>query len=154
VTFFDYPGTEAETLSSAPAEVFLPEASEADWAVLLRHCRRRSFGAGEAVMSPGSHEQSLFLIIDGTLEVQTSTTGKRDAPDITVGPGSVLGEIAFFGGGGRSALVRAITPVQVAELDRVEFDALARESPDLSRQILFDLGRILALRLRTAQGPQ
>jgi hypothetical protein len=31
-----------------------------------------------------------------------------------------------------------------------EFDALAASSPDLARRLLFDLGRILAHRLRTA----
>jgi CRP/FNR family transcriptional regulator, cyclic AMP receptor protein len=149
VTFFDYPGTETETASAAAAEVFLPDASEADWAVLLRFTKRRKFATGEEVMSPGSQEQSLFLIVDGTLEVLAT----KGAPGITIESGSVLGEIAFFGGGGRSALVRATSSVEVAELGRAEFDGLARESPELARQILFDLGRILAHRLRTAQSP-
>ena len=63
-------------------------------------------------------------------------------------PGSVLGEISFFDAAGRSALVKARTDGEVAELSHADFEALAREAPGLSRQILFDLGRTLARRLR------
>jgi CRP/FNR family cyclic AMP-dependent transcriptional regulator len=154
VTFFDYPGTEVEAPIAPAAEVFLPEASEADWTHLLRYCRRKKFAPGETVIAPGDTERSLYLIVEGNLEVLASTTGHRGAPSIKIGPGSVLGEISFFDNAGRSALVRAITEVEVAELGLIEFDALAKVNPDLSHQILFDLGRILAHRLRTAQGPQ
>ena len=71
---------------------------------------------------------------------------------ITVGAGSVLGEMSFFDSGQRSAFVRATTPVELAELRLDDFDALAEEDPRLGLQILFDLGRILAQRLRRAQG--
>ena len=47
-----------------------------------------------------------------------------------------------------TALVRAMTAVEVAELRLDDFDALAEEDPRLGLQILFDLGRILAQRLR------
>jgi len=57
-----------------------------------------------------------------------------------------------YGIGGRSALVRAVTPAVLAEMSRPEFDALAAASPDLARRLLFDLGRILAQRLRAVQG--
>ena len=70
----------------------------------------------------------------------------------SVGAGSVIGELSFFDGGGRSALVRAVTPAVLAELSPAEFDALAVASPVLARRLLFDLGRILAQRLRAAQG--
>jgi len=152
VTFFDYPGTEEE-VAAAPAEVFLPEASEADWALLLRYSRRLHFAAGEVVIDPGGAERSLYLIVDGHLQVLASEGGRR-GPAIAIGPGSVLGEISFFDNAGRSALVRATSEVEVAELGLTEFDALAKVNPDLARQILFDLGRILAQRLRTAQGPR
>ena len=64
----------------------------------------------------------------------------------------MIGELSFFDGGGRSALVRAVTPAVLAEMSRSEFDAFAAANPDLARQLLFDLGRILAQRLRAAQG--
>ncbi len=152
--FFDYPGTEKAAATEEPAEVFLPEASESDWAVLLRHCRRRQFAAGENVITAGAMSRSLYLVVEGTLEVRPAgpkraVTSSRRV--ITVGAGSVLGEVAFFDGGQRSAHVRAATPVEVAELRLDGFGALAEDEPRLGLQILFDLGRILAQRLRRAQ---
>ena len=64
----------------------------------------------------------------------------------------MIGELSFFDGGGRSALVRAVTPAVLAEMSRSEFDALAVANPDLARRLLLDLGRILAQRLRAVQG--
>jgi CRP-like cAMP-binding protein len=156
VGFFDYPGTD-DSLETAPAaEVFLPDASDRDWAVLLRHCRRRRFDSGQNVISAGEASRSLFLVVDGSLEVLALVPGRRQdryRRIVTVAAGSVLGEMSFFDGAGRSAMVRAITPVVVDELTPADFDALADEDPGLGRQILFDLGRVLAQRLRKAQSP-
>ena len=44
-----------------------------------------------------------------------------------------------------------MSAVEVAELRLDDFHALAEEDPRLGLQILFDLGRILAQRLRRAQ---
>jgi CRP/FNR family transcriptional regulator, cyclic AMP receptor protein len=154
--FFDYPGTQEAAAREEIAEVFLPEASESDWGALLRHCRRRRFAAGDSVITAGAMSRSLYLVVDGTLEVlppgpkRSHTASPRV---ITVGAGSVLGEIAFFDSGQRSADVRAATAVEVAELRLDDFGALAEEEPRLGLQILFDLGRILAQRLRRAQSP-
>ena len=63
----------------------------------------------------------------------------------------MIGELSFFDGGVRSASVRAMTEAVLAELSPAEFDALAVANPVLARRLLFDLGRILARRLRVAQ---
>ncbi len=156
MAFFDYPGTEGATTTERAPEVFLPEASDSDWSLLLRHCRRRHFDAGEAVISAGAMTRSLYLVVDGALEVRPQSPNRAIGTPrrvITVGAGSVLGEMSFFDSGQRSAQVRATTPVEVAELRLADFDALAEEDPRLGLQILFDLGRILAQRLRRAQSP-
>jgi len=152
VSFFDYPGTDAgdggTTATAEAAEVFLADATDADWAVLLRHCRRRQFTAGEAVIAPGARERSLVFVVTGELDVLAPNASRRNRLIATVGAGSVLGEVSFFDAAGRSALVQARTPGEVAELSLSDFEALAREAPVLSGQILFDLGRTLARRLR------
>lgn len=162
MTFFDYPGravpagTDDRPAGERPAEpeVFLPDASEEDWSALLRNCRRRRFERGETIIDPGGSDRSLYLVIDGAAEVLIP--GRRPGRYRhagTVRSGRVLGEVSFFDGDARSALVRAVSTVDVAELSPADFDALALERPALSRQILFDLGRILARRLRATQRP-
>jgi CRP/FNR family transcriptional regulator, cyclic AMP receptor protein len=150
VSFFDYPNE--SPASSGNAGVLLADASDEEWATLLAHTRNRRFSPGDAIVTAGASDQSLYLVLEGQLDV-LAERGRRGYRRLaSVGAGSVIGELSFFDGGGRSALVRAVTPAVLAEMSRSEFDALAAASPDLARRLLFDLGRILAQRLRAVQG--
>ena len=71
-------------------------------------------------------------MLEGQLEV-LAERGRRGYRRLaSVSTGSVIGELSFFDGGGRSALVRAVAPAVLAEMSRSEFDALAAASPDLA----------------------
>jgi CRP/FNR family transcriptional regulator, cyclic AMP receptor protein len=149
VSFFDYPNEPAT--SAGNADYLLPSASDEEWATLLEHTRYRRFGPGDVVVTAGARDRSLYLILNGLLEVLVNR-GRRGHRRIgPIGAGSVIGELSFFDGGGRSALVRAVTPAELAELSPAGFEALAAASPALARRLLFDLGRILAQRLRATQ---
>jgi CRP-like cAMP-binding protein len=149
VSFFDYPNQPPS--SSGNVDLLLADASDEDWATLLGHTRYRRFGPGDAVVTAGARDQSLYLVLEGQLEVLAAHGRRGHRRIASVGAGSVIGELSFFDGGARSALVRAVTPAVLAELSPAEFDALAVASPVLARRLLFDLGRILAQRLRAAQ---
>ena len=150
MSFFDYPNE--PPASSGNDGLLLADASDEEWATLLAHTRSRRFSPGDAIVTAGAADQSLYLVLEGQLEV-LAERGRRGYRRLaSVGTGSVIGELSFFDGGGRSALVRAVAPAVLAEMSRSEFDALAAASPDLARRLLFDLGRILAQRLRAVQG--
>jgi CRP-like cAMP-binding protein len=146
VSFFDYPGEQHPAQAESR---LLAGATDEEWAELLKHTRHRRFRPGDAAVTDGAREQSLYLVLEGELEVLVPRRrGYRRIATIT--EGSVIGELSFFDGAPRSALVRALTPALLAELSPTEFDALAEANPTLARQLLFDLGRILAERLRAA----
>ena len=153
MSFFDYPN---EPPASAGNDgLLLADASEQEWATLLAHTRTRRFGPGDEIVTAGAADQSLYLVLEGQLEVLAPPAGRgrRGYRRLaSVAAGSVIGELSFFDGGGRSALVRAVTSAVLAEMSRSEFDTLATASPELARRLLLDLGRILAQRLRAVQG--
>ena len=150
MSFFDYPNE--SPASSGNDGLLLADASDEEWKTLLAHTRNRRFNPGDAILTAGASDQSLYLVLEGQLDV-LAEHGRRGYRRLaSVGAGSVIGELSFFDGGGRSALVRAVTPAVLAEMSRSEFDALAAASPDLARRLLLDLGRILAQRLRAVQG--
>ena len=148
MSFFDYPN---EPPTTGTVDVLLADASDEEWATLLEHTRSRRFEAGDTVMTAGEQDQSLYLVLEGQLEVLAPQGRRRFRRIASVGAGSVIGELSFFDGGTRSASVRAMTEAVLAELSPAEFDALAIANPVLARRLLFDLGRILAQRLRVAQ---
>lgn len=149
MSFFDYPNE--PPASSPTAQVLLADASDEEWTTLLRHTRSRRFNPGNDVVTAGALDQSLYLVLEGELEVLAEHGRRRSRRIAVIAEGSVIGELSFFDGQARSALVRAMTPAVLAELSRDEFDSLAAANPALARRLLFDLGRILAQRLREAQ---
>jgi CRP/FNR family transcriptional regulator, cyclic AMP receptor protein len=148
VSFFDYPN---EAPTTGKVDVLLADASDDEWATLLEHTRYRRLGPGDAIVTAGEQDQSLYLVLEGQLEVLAPHGRRRYRRIASVGAGSVIGELSFFDGGARSASVRATTDAVLAELSPAEFEALAVANPVLARRLLFDLGRILAQRLRAAQ---
>ena len=148
VSFFDYPNE--PPAASGSSELLLADASDGEWATLLRHTRYRRFNRDDVVLTAGAMDRSLYLVLEGQLEVLAEHGRRRHRRIALVGAGSVIGELAFFDGGARSAMVRAAEPAVLAELSPAEFDSLAAANPALARRLLFDLGRILARRLRNA----
>jgi CRP/FNR family cyclic AMP-dependent transcriptional regulator len=149
MSFFDYPDTEPE--ASPQAAVLLPDASEADWATLLEFTRALRFGAGQTILEAGSGGRSLYILLEGTLEVLAPSRFGVQRRIGRLEAGSLVGEVSFFDGAPRSAGVRALTPVVLAEMTLQDFERLAGHHPALARSLLLDLGRILAGRLRKAE---
>jgi CRP-like cAMP-binding protein len=74
VSFFDYPNQPPTT--SSRVELLLGDASDEEWAVLLKHVRYRQFSPGDTVVAAGSWEQSLYIVLEGQLEVLASPVGE------------------------------------------------------------------------------
>ncbi len=117
MSFFDYPNE--PPASSGNDGLLLADASDEEWATLLAHTRSRRFSPGDAIVTAGAADQSLYLVLEGQLEV-LAERGRRGYRRLaSVGTGSVIGELSLFDGG-RSALVRAVAPAVLAEMSRSE----------------------------------
>lgn len=79
-----------------------------------------NLAAGETLVNQGDPGDSLFLLLDGVLDVEVD--GAKLAE---VGPGAILGERAVLEGGRRTATLRAVTPVKVARASADQIDAAA-----------------------------
>ena len=129
--------------------IFLAKADEEDWLRLFEHCVRFAFRAGDEVIRKGDLGQSLFIIAEGELESIIPEKNRPEGVRLSIMPAtSVFGEQAFFDGQPRSATIRALTDGELLELTMDSFEELAARDPRLARMILFDLGRIISLRLR------
>jgi CRP/FNR family cyclic AMP-dependent transcriptional regulator len=132
--FFRYP-----TEPAAPAvPQLLAATTEDEWAKFLAYTEIRRFARGDLVLQAGDLDRALYLLVDGRLE----------GPGVVVEPVSTLGEGAFLDGGPRTVTLRALTDGELLRLGWDAFEALAAREPRLARDVLVDLARILAARLR------
>ena len=135
--------------TKAVETLLLPNWNDADWQQLFRFTTLRSVAPGDALIRHGEPDRTIYFVISGQLEVIV-----RAGDGISMGrmalveAGSVLGEMAFFDAGPRSAAAWAVDGCEVAAMTFDQFSAFEKASPDLARDLLFALGRILATRLR------
>ena len=104
----------------------------------------RQFGAGEMLIRAGEQGDSMFIVRRGTAEVFAVTADGQTRHIANYSRGDFTGEMALMTGDPRSASVRAITDLEVIEMDREGFTRLFKEHPDAAAGI----GDIIAERNR------
>lgn len=83
------------------------------------------FPAQTTIFREGEYGDYMYLIIAGEVEAW------RDGKQLAIrGPGEIIGEVAFFDGGGRSALVIAKSDCRLARISRPQFELLVANVPD------------------------
>jgi CRP-like cAMP-binding protein len=82
--------------------------------------------ANQVLIEPRTAGSGLFVICDGTVEVEAHEVRRE------LGPGEVVGEISLVEDDHtRRARVVAKTPVRCLALSRTDFDQLVAEDPEL-----------------------
>ncbi len=131
--------------------LWLPGWSVDDWAMLLSEARTVELSPNQVLIKRGLSERSLFLVVSGALEVSAPGTGGSMGILFREGPGALIGEIAFFDGGKRSATVWATEPTRLLSLERKDVEAFAARHPQRGLELLFALGRVLAFHVRRSE---
>jgi CRP/FNR family transcriptional regulator, cyclic AMP receptor protein len=129
----------------------LPAWSLEDWTALLVHAQVSTLARDDVLMKRGQAEQQLYLLASGALEVNAGVAGLAMGTLFRESPGAVIGEIAFFDGGKRSATVWATEPSLLVALRRRDIEAFAAERCQRGMELLFALGRVLAFRVRRSE---
>jgi len=99
------------------------------------------FPAGSLLTRQGATGGLAFVIGSGSAEVVRG--GKRLA---RLGPGDVVGELSLIDGEPRSATVRALTDMEVLEINADDLRRLLRKVPSVTRKLL----EAMSQRLREA----
>jgi CRP/FNR family transcriptional regulator, cyclic AMP receptor protein len=129
--------------------LWLPDWRDEDWNLLFGFMDIRNVRSGHALIRRGEPDRTVYFVLRGELEIIVqSSDGLTMGRVARVGAGAVLGELAFFDGGPRSATAWAVALCDVAAMSPDQYTAFELASPGLARSLLFALGRILATRLR------
>jgi CRP-like cAMP-binding protein len=115
----------AEALRQVVAFAALDEAS---LSALLACMRTRRWPADAIVVRAGEPGSTMLVVVDGTLAAVLDEAAGASVLN-QMGPGEVIGEMAFLDPAPRSATVKALTDVVACELDHDAMEVLRRRAP-------------------------
>ena len=119
----------------------------AQWDTVSAYLQPYAVPAGHVLFSQGATDRTLYLVESGSLSVHYQDEKERLRLAI-VGPGSVVGEGAFFSMRPRSATVQASAPSKLWGLTALRFTELSHRHPDMALGLAMAAGAVLAKRLR------
>lgn len=146
---------ESQLLTGARPEISLTEAlglrDRGDAEALAARFELLDLPAGRALFKRGEPSNSLYLLLRGQVSVHLQLPGSDYTKRLrSYGPGTIVGEMGFYGDAPRSADVVADVATRVARLDLEQLKSLELARPDLAAQLHRFVINTLAARLRTA----
>jgi CRP-like cAMP-binding protein len=117
---------------------------------LLPACDELQASAGQTIFEAGTAERALYVVLEGTVEVDLEPPRAQERQVAEVGPGSVFGESSFFNASPHSGTVKARSDVRLLRLNRERFDALLHSGNVAALRIAANAAKILASRLQQA----
>ncbi len=104
-------------------------------------CRNTRFAPGEVVRKQGQHYRDMYVITDGSVEVDRATR-RTSTKVVRSGAGCPIGEIGFLRGWAATATVTTQTAVDALVIDDPTLSRLEREQPAVAAELLRRLAEI------------
>jgi SulP family sulfate permease len=122
----------ALTLAEALAAFAPGEVAEQQLAKYLEHVE---LSPGEVLMRLGDPADAMFFVESGQVTAELARAGEAPLRLQTSSPGALVGEIAVFRGGVRTASVRAEGRCWLTRLSSAALARMEKEDPELARLI-------------------
>ena len=126
----------------------IPGWRAADWDALFSYAERVRIAGGRVLIKKQAADRALYFLVSGVLEVTSVLSSHSLGAIAKIHPGSIVGELAFLDGMPRSAKVWALTDSELYRLDFADYQRFAEAFPRKTCDLLFAIGRVVALRLR------
>ncbi|WP_423065916.1 SulP family inorganic anion transporter [Devosia sp. CN2-171] len=151
---------ESQVLGAAPAvpqDVVSAEASlarllgDADLAdAIFPYLQRIPYEAGERLIQQGAVADDIYIVETGRGSVILENERGESVNLLDFGPGTILGEVAFYGIERRSASALATAPGAAWKLSRAALSQVETDKPLAAAAFHRALARVLAERLQSA----
>ncbi|MBN9020580.1 MAG: cyclic nucleotide-binding domain-containing protein, partial [Rhizobiales bacterium] len=117
-------------------------------AELTRYFEPVTLQPGDLLIEAGAPSDEMYFIASGrgAVSISGSTSG-TPVQVATVGPGAIVGELAFYLARPRNASIVAQTPVTAWRFSRASLERLREHSPDLAYRFHEGIAVMLATRL-------
>ncbi len=118
----------------------------AQWQVLAGYLQTFTMEEGQALIEQGSKDTTVYFIESGALNVY-HTDANAQAHVAIIGPGSCVGEGAFFSRMPRNATVQAANRCKLWSLTPMRFTELSNRHSAIALALVMSLGSVVARRL-------
>lgn len=139
---------EERLLSKSPTAVVIDDTASR-YAAITDRFTPVTLARGDHLMTQDAASNGLFLVRSGRVSVELDT-GSGTTRLRSMGPGSVVGEIALYLGGACTASVVADTEVEALRLSPEDFAAVQRSDPEAAAALNRLTAGVLAARLEAA----
>lgn len=116
---------------------------EGDLALCAAAFREIHVDAGRQIFALGDEGSTAYVIAEGQVRLALATAAGRELSVRIAGPGDLLGEIAAFDAGPRTADATALTAVRAFTISAADLDRLFEACPGLARSVIHLLCRRL-----------
>ena len=120
--------------TASPAPQLFAGLDRPTIAGILGRLSRRRYDAEQHLCRQGDAGDSLYLIMDGLVEVWLEQDGERRLI-ARLRPGDAVGEMSLLTGEPRAASVVAAVPTEILELDAKTFAGVLAEHPSVLRNV-------------------
>ena len=114
---------------------------------LVQYFEPLSLPAGALLMEQGTPSDEMYFVESGRAAVRMRAPGNGGVRLATVGPGAIVGEVAFYLGQPRTASIVAETPMEVRRLSRTDLLRIQAEMPSLALRFHEGIAAMLAVRI-------
>ena len=121
-----------------------PQAFE----LIAKVATEESHALGTKIFQHGDAGDKLYLILEGKVRISREVPGMGEEALAVLGPGQIFGEMALLDESSRSADARVHDRCRVLAIPKDGFDDLLFLHKDLAYEVLWNVVRLLAARLR------
>ena len=107
-----------------------------EFRLLSEHVTEHTYKAGASVVVKGQPGSSMFLVVEGLLDVCTESEIDGQMVHVSdIGPGDYFGEMCLLTGAERSATVMAATDTVLFEIDKPAMEEILARRPDVAKSL-------------------
>jgi CRP-like cAMP-binding protein len=143
---FDVQGLIKAIAQNETSDQFKPAITPAQWELLGTYLQPFALTNGQVLIEQNSNDRTVYLVESGNLTVHYQD-GKGRVRLAVVGPGSAVGEGAFFTRQPRNATVQAASACKIWSLTPIRFTELSNRQPGLALEVAMALGSLVSRRL-------
>ena len=128
------------------SDAFRPALTPTQWELLSTYMQPFALMSGQVLIEQNASDRTVYVVEAGKLTVHYEDSQSRVRLAI-VGPGSAVGEGAFFTRLPRNATVQAASASKIWSLSPIRFTELSNRQPQLALEISLALGSLVSRRL-------